>query len=296
MTQAPPEPQPTAKTCNPLKRIINILLLLAILLPVAYYGTLFFSQRGMIFPGQHRLPNTAMEPPAYLGAEVIWLETEAGPVEAWLIPGKNRSAENPGPAVLYAHGNFEFIQICYHHADWYASQGITVLLIEYRGFGRSAGSPSEKAIRQDGVAFYDILAARPEVNPTRIAFHGRSLGGGVVCAIARDRKPAALIIESSFTSIRTIAAQLFAPGFLLWHPFDSDQVITAFEGPILLGHGTDDPIIPYDHALTNAASNSNATLITYEGIGHELDPIHPQWHQEIITFLTDLGWIETPTP
>ncbi|MEQ9459449.1 MAG: alpha/beta hydrolase [Phycisphaeraceae bacterium] len=278
------------------RSLLRIAFLITIILPLAWWTTLYVTQTGMIFPGQFKPDNVNLEPPPNLNIKVIWLETDAGPVEAWFFPGKGRSAENPGPAILYAHGNFEYIQLCFQHASWYADLGVSVLMIEYRGFGRSAGSPSEATARADGVAFYDLLAVRPEVDPARIAFHGRSLGGGVVCAIARDRTPVALIIESSFTSIRPIAAQLWVPGFLLKHPFDSIDVIRDFQGPILLGHGDTDPVIPYHHAQDNLAANPNATLITYPGIGHELDPIHPQWHAEITAFLARLGWIETIAP
>lgn len=272
---------------------MRLLVLLVCLAPVAYWGALYATQRNMLFPGMFRPVSEDMSPPAVSGAEVVWVETEAGPVEGWLFVGKGRTAENPGPGVLYGHGNFETLQLCWQHASWYADHGVTVLMMEYRGFGRSPGKPSEASCRSDGVLFYDALAGRPEVDPERIAFHGRSLGGGVVCAIAQERRPAALILESTFTSVTDIAVRMYAPSFLVTNPFRNEAFLRTYDGPVLMAHGNQDPVVPYEHAERNrAAAAGEAELMTYAGLAHELDPVHPDWHRRIVGFLAGLDWIE----
>ena len=76
----------------------------------------------------------------------IWLDTEEGRVEAWLIPGDDVSAERPGPAVVFTHGNAELIDYWPAALAGYQKLGATLLLPEYRGYGRSAGSPSQEKI------------------------------------------------------------------------------------------------------------------------------------------------------
>src|SRR5688572_30832441 len=110
-----------------------------------------------------------------------------GPVEGWFLPAYGVAAGRPGPAVIFAHGNAEIIDPYALELEPYRRMGVSVLLPEFRGYGRSGGEPSEEGITDDFVAFHDLLAARPDVDPSRIVFHGRSLGGGVVCALAARR-------------------------------------------------------------------------------------------------------------
>ena len=108
-----------------------------------------------------------------------WHETEAGAVEAWFVPGEGVSADRPGPAVLHAHGNAELIEHWVEPLARYRRLGVSLLLVEYRGYGRSAGRPGEEAIRADTRAFYDRLVAGcdcegydPLLAPTRESQRG----------------------------------------------------------------------------------------------------------------------------
>lgn len=182
------------------------------------------------------------------GLERWWLETEQGPVEAWFVPGAGASREHPAPAVIYAHGNAEVIDPLPEWLAPYRAMGVSLLLPEYRGYGRSAGTPSERAIREDLVAFRDRLAARDDVDTTRIVYHGVSLGGGAVAQLARERRPAALILQSTFTSVADIAWQQFrAPRFLIADPFDSLAALQGCRCPALVLHGRRDTLIPHAH-------------------------------------------------
>ena len=101
-------------------------------------------------------------------------------------------------------------------------------------------SPSETFTRA-----YDKLAARPDVDPARIVFFGRSLGGGAVCDLAAKRPAAALILMSCFTSVRSFAIRYLAPSFLIRDPFDNLAVVRDFSGPVLVIHGDADTIVPF---------------------------------------------------
>ncbi len=229
------------------------------------------------------------------GLERLWIKSPEGPVEAWLLPGKGASAQTPGPAVIFAHGNAELIEHWPPMMEPYRQRGLSVLLVEYRGYGRSAGSPSEAAIAEDFAAFYDLLAARPEVDPDRIIFHGRSLGGAAVCALAARRPPAALILQSTFTRFTDMAATWFVPAFMILDPFDSLGVVQRLDRPTLVFHGRLDTLIPHNHGQRLAAASPRARLVSYD-CGHNDCP--PDWGHfwaQIDAFLRDADILpETP--
>lgn len=231
-----------------------------------YCGLLYFYQRKIIFPRD--IIETPSKPPDTKGYEIIALETPAGGVETFFLPSRRAAgAGERMPAVIYAHGNAELIDFCLDKADMFTRMGMAVLLVEYPGYGRSAGKPSQKTITRVFTEAYDRLAARPEVDSGRIFFFGRSLGGAVVCALAQERTPAALVLMSTFTGIRSFAVRYLVPGFLVRDPFDNLSVVKRFQKPILVLHGTADEVIPYAHGAALFAAAPHAEMVTY-GCGH----------------------------
>ena len=222
-----------------------------------YWALLFALQRAVLFPRP-----IAPGGPAGLqraGGEQVWLAAPSGRVEAWLLPAAAR-AEAGSPLVVFAHGNGELID---HWVDELAplrEWGLAVLLVEYPGYGRSAGSPSQASITEAMTLAYDFAAARPEVDAARIVGYGRSLGGGAVCALSRERHLAALVLESTFTSVRSMARRFGLPPFLVRDPFDNEGAVRAFAGPILLVHGERDEIIAPGHARALHAAARGSEL------------------------------------
>ncbi len=204
--------------------------------------------------------------------ERFWLKTEQGDVEGWLFEGAGIDASHTGPAVMMAHGNRELIDFYLNRAQTYQRMGFTVLLGEYRGYGRSAGKPSRNRIASDYRRFYDHLISLPTVDPKRIVFHGRSLGGGVLSELSRHRPPAAIIVESTFTSIKEMAYG--APEILLSDNYDTLSALLAYKGPIMIIHGTKDKVVPVRHALEIKKQIPTSELILYN-CGHSDGP--PDW-------------------
>jgi len=249
------------------------------------YALLMFSiQRMLIFP-RHLIPAPPVSAAEMTGIERLWIETPEGPVEGWFLPGRAVSAARPGPAVLFAHGNAELIDFWPNEMYPYRAMGVSVLLAEFRGYGRSAGSPSQAAITEDFVKFHDWLAARPEVDRTRIIFHGRSIGGGAVTGLALQRPPAAMILQSTFSSIRELSRRYLVPAFLVSDPFDNLSVLKSLDCPVLLFHGRHDAIIPYAHAEQLCAAARRAQLITYDCDHNDCPPDWLRFFREIETFL-----------
>lgn len=270
-----------------LRRVVCLAVLLLVLIHVG----LWLGQRLLVFPGAYVSHAVDQQPPG--GVEVWTRDTDEGAVEAWVMPGRGATAERPGAAVVFCHGNGELINIWAEEMRWYTQRGYTVLLPEYRGYGRSEGSPSQIEIVEDATHFYDRLAALPSVDAQRIVYHGRSLGGGVVAQLAAVRKPAAMILASTFTSIPDVAlGPIPVPRFMIRDPFPVESVLKQYTGPVLILHGEKDQAVPVEFARHNAAAAENATLVIYAGINHNDMPHgHGKW-DDILAFLerSDLPW------
>jgi pimeloyl-ACP methyl ester carboxylesterase len=223
------------------------------------------------------------------GLEKLSLSTREGPVEAWFLPADHDGSQPPAPVVVFAHGNGELIEDWPEALEPYRRMGLHVLLPEYRGYGNSAGSPSELAIVEDYIRFYDLVRGRVDVDATRIVLHGRSLGGGVVCALARERPAAALVLESTFTSVPDVAKKWFVPGRLIRDRFDSQAVVRALDVPILVVHGTCDRVVPYEHGVALARAGKRARLVSYECDHNDLPRKTDGFWTEIHRFLTEEG-------
>ena len=256
----------------------------------------FFIQRRILFPRYMvQAPPVASMVGMVMtyGIDVLTVDSPQGPVEGWFMPGIGVSAESPGPVVIFAHGNGELIDHWPYELDAYTNMGVSVLLPEYRGYERSAGDPSQKAIAQDYAAFYDLIIQRPDVDAARVVLHGRSIGGGVAAQLADDRPSAAMILQSSPSSIRRIAARFLVPWFLVRDPFNSVPVVRDYPYPVLVMHGSQDHIIPPSHAtrLANAATHPESRLILYDTDHNTIPPSDTYW-DDIEQFLKDADVLE----
>lgn len=266
-----------------LRRWLLRLGLVVILLVVVVLGL----QRHVVFP--RHLVEAPSEPAPVEGRERLWLTTDEGQVEAWLLPGRGASPEHPSPLVIFAHGNAELIDTWPTMLQPYRSWGVSVLLVEYRGYGRSAGSPSEAKIAADLVMAHDQVVARPEIDGSRVILHGRSIGGGAVCALARKRPPAALILQSTFSSIRAMAARWLIPGFLVLDPFDNEACLRELSAPVLIVHGRRDSLIPPSHAEALAGAAARARTVLYDADHNDCPPSWPTFFAEVAAFLDEHG-------
>ncbi|HJL16143.1 MAG TPA: alpha/beta hydrolase [Sandaracinaceae bacterium LLY-WYZ-13_1] len=249
-------------------------------------------QRAMLFPRGHTRPDpSALSTP---GLERWWLDSPDGRVEAWFLPGEGVDADHPGPAVVFTHGNAELIDHWPEMLAPYRALGVSVVLPEYRGYGRSAGSPSEAAIATDLRALHARLSAHPAVDATRLVYHGRSLGGGAVGTLLDDHPPRALILESAFTSVPDVAASMLVPGFLIADRFELLDALRGYEGPALLFHGVADRVIPVEHARRLAAAKPDAELVLYDCGHNDLPPPDADYWPRITRFLRRHDVLDAP--
>lgn len=237
--------------------------------PPAFYliwcTILYFCQDWLLFPA-----DVAPEPlPQLYSAKTVELTRDldgGGQSVAWFITAPS-SARTPAPCVVFFHGNAEIIDYQDKSIEGYLRLGCAVLLPEYRGYGRSDGSPSEKGIVEDAVYFYDEMLKHHDLDTSRIIFHGRSLGGGPAAQLAARRKPKVLVLESTFTSAAAMAHKYFAPMFLARNPFRTDRVLESLDVPVLIFHGSHDGIIPVSHGRELRDLARDATYVEYN-CGH----------------------------
>ena len=253
---------------------------LAIALVVcAYFAVLYLAQRSLLFPSPlNRTPATAGR------AEIVRLPLSGGEAQALFLAPAG-SVVGPSPLLIFMHGNAELADDWLSDFEEVTTWGVAALLLEYPGYGRSAGSPSERSINDAARAAYAWAQSDLRIDGKRIVPYGRSLGGGPAVQLAVDRKAPALILESSFTSVADFAGQFLAPGFLVRDRFDSVKTLASYRGPLLVVHGSRDQVVPIAHGRALAAAVPGAKFVEMP-CGHN-DCARP-WHL-IRSFLEENG-------
>ena len=277
-----------------MKRLVKILTA-AVCIYAAYCALLFLAQRQVVFP-RYMIPTPAAPDLKALGIEPLWLETSFGKVEAWYLPPAIAADAKPAPAVIFGHGNGELIDYWPNELGRFASLGVGLLLVEYPGYGRSAGSPSQDSISETFTLAYDRLAARKDVDPSRIVLFGRSLGGGAVCDLALKRPSAALILMSAFKSVSAFAVRYLAPAFLIRDPFDNLTAVRQYKGPVLVIHGNFDEVVPFSHGQALHAAAPNGKMIVYQAGHNDCPPDWAVFWRDVEDFLQAIGVLERHSP
>ena len=290
-TETTPKPTPTAR--KPLgRRWWFRILRFFVFFYAAWCGTLYFYQDKLLFPAD--LAGSPL--PLKYSATTVELERNVNDgnrqfkVVAWFVPAVEAGPDRPCPLVVYFHGNAELIDAQHHMINFYHRHGCHVLLPEYRGYGRSGGKPSEAGILDDAAYFLAEALRRPDVDPARVLYHGRSLGGGPCAGLADRRAPRAMILESTFTSAASMARKYWAPEFLATNPFHVDRVVARLDIPLLLFHGTTDDIIPVEHGRALRDLARHGRYIEYACRHNDFPgPGEDDYWRQIETFLTETG-------
>lgn len=246
-------------------------------------------QRAMLFPRDMVRPDPAVLDTPDL--ERWWLETSEGRVEAFFLPGDGVGADAPGPAVIFAHGNAELIDLWPRMLAPYRRMGVSLVLAEYPGYGRSEGSPSEASIAETLAALHRRVQDEPAIDADRLVYHGRSLGGGAIGTLLPEHPPAALVLESTFTSVPDVAAKMHVPRFLIVDRFETLEALSGWRGPTLVFHGTRDQVIPTAHGRRLAAAVPGAALVLYASGHNDLPPPGSDYWARIERLLAEAGVI-----
>ena len=262
---------------------------LAILLAIAYAALVvlvyFFQSWLVYFPQVGR--GIEVTPKAYgLAFDPVALTTEDGEkLSAWWVPHDSTAG-----TVLIFHGNAGNISHRIDYLTMFHRLGYSSLLVDYRGYGQSTGSPSEHGTYRDAEAAWRWLTEVKGVPGRDIVLLGESLGGAVTAWLGARVSPRAVVIASSFTSVPALGAQVypFLPVRLISRfSYDSLGAIKGIKAPILIAHSSDDDIIPYAHgkALYDAAPEPKQFLEMRGGHNDGFLFMREEWIKQLAAFL-----------
>lgn len=207
--------------------------------------------------------------PFGLKYEDLTLQTFSGQVvNAWYVPGPDENA----PAILLLSGNGGNMTALTDRVVLFHQIGFSVMTVDYPGYGRSTGKPSENASYEAAEAAWRHLTSEKGYKPAGIAVYGFSLGGGVASWLAARRQPGALILDSTFTCLADVPAfhkpdMSFLFHLILWDDFDTKSRLDDIKAPLLVFHSSDDEVVPYalGKELYEAYENGPKMMFTGHG-------------------------------
>lgn len=250
----------------------------------------FFQERLLYLPHVGR-EHIATPAERGLSWEQVDLETEDGLLlDAWWLP-----VEESRGSVLFLHGNAGNISHRLDSLQQFHRLGLSVLILDYRGYGRSEGRPSEVGTARDARAGWDWLINERGVPSDELVLFGRSLGAAVAAELAASlepsMQPAAVILESPFRSVPALGQQLypFLPvRWLATLEYPTERYVAHIEAPLLVIHSQDDEIIPFaeGEAVFRAAGQPKELLAIRGGHNSGFLESEPEYSNAIDDFLT----------
>ena len=232
--------------------------------------------------------------------EVRFASADGTVLYGWFVPalGKRHGT------IAYFHGNTKNISGHLRYVEWLPRHGYDVFLFDYRGYGRSGGSPTPRGVHEDCVAALAHLRTRSDVDQERIVIFGQSLGGNYALSALADmpRKGIrAILVEGAFASHREIALDKLAPyalsetmrnwlvDLLIDDAFDAVTALQHIDDvPVLLIHGSDDEVVPYRHAVLLLSAAAGPHSLWTIPNGRHLDTFvyrQEPWRGRLIRYL-----------
>lgn len=264
---------------------------------LAFLTLVYLGQSGLLY-----LPDAAgrglVTTPAAVGLEYedVYLRTEDGvSLHGWLVSASEKTRQAPRRTLLFFHGNAGNISHRLDSLRIFAELGLDIFIFDYRGYGRSGGSPSEEGTYRDATAAWHWLTRERGLGPGQVVLFGRSLGAAVALELAGRTNPAGLIVESAFTSVPDLGAELypFIPVRLLSrYRYDNLGRIASVRVPVLVVHSRGDEIVPFRHgqALYAAAPGAKQFLELQGGHNDGFLASEAVYQRGLAEFLASLGW------
>ncbi len=211
---------------------------------LAFVLLVYFNQSHLVYFPEKQIGNT---PEAIgLGYTAVNIATGDGEtLHGWWVPVGDAKG-----TVLFFHGNAGNISHRINYLTMFKRLGYNTLLFDYRGYGRSSGTPSESGTYLDAQAAWRYLTENEKIAPAQIVLFGESLGGAVAAWLAAREQPGLLVLASTFTSVPDLAAEIYPFLPVRWisrfdyNTLESLQSITC---PVFIAHSPHDEIIPYRH-------------------------------------------------
>lgn len=227
-------------------------------------------QERLAFPG----PRNQLPPPQDFGirdGEVIAVTTSDGlTLKGWYLPPNPAPAKGQrAPGLIWFYGNMETIRAMGAIIRDFRSPGTGLVVLDYRGYGESDGSETEAGVYRDAEAAWAYLSTRPEIDSTRLAVYGHSIGGVPALYLAERRLVRAVVLDAPFTRALDMAKVHYPwlPRFLVNLSLDNLTRAKSLRAPLLVFHGSDDRIVPLSMGVTIATAG-RGDLVVLPGAGH----------------------------
>ncbi|XP_077989740.1 protein ABHD13-like [Glandiceps talaboti] len=277
----------------------------------AFFGIVYNYQDGLLYyPDQPESSRMYVMSPHVFGVpyENLFITTNDGVKINAILLKQRAEVIALAPTIVFFHGNAGNIgHRLLNSQALHSFCGCNVLLVEYRGFGKSEGSPSEEGFYKDAQAAVDYLSKRSDINPSKLILFGRSLGGGVAINLAsepeyRDQL-CALIVENTFTSIPDVANIIFNVPVLKWLPlwchknkYLSMKKIPRVKAPTLFLSGMQDELIPprMMQALFQASGAIGKRLVKFENGTHNETWQSDGYFETICLFVNEVTKTQGP--
>lgn len=254
-------------------KVARVLAFIVIVIYFLVVITLFFLQTKLIFhPGK-----LARDFKFKIGEEddEIFLKTSDGEeINSLFYQGTRHEV------ILYFHGNAGDLSGWHFAAEDFVVNGYSILIIDYRGYGKSTGTISEDGFYIDAETAYDYLRKQKGFAPQDIIIYGRSIGVGVAVDLASKHKTRGLVLESAYTSLPSLANEklpFLFPSLYMRYRFNNLRKIEKVESPVILIHGTLDTLIPISHSkkLLTKIKSKNKLIVVEGGAHNDLNSFGP---------------------
>ena len=214
-----------------------------------------------------KFPKGDWEPKALRFEDVYFSSKDGTKLHGWYCP-----SDNPRGVLLIAHGNAGHVAARAPWLRYLQTQAkLSVFMFDYRGYGRSEGTPTVEGAIADATAAREKLRELAKVEDSQMLLMGESLGGAIVTQLAADSVPRGLILQSTFSSLRDVADVHYPK--LSWlvprNKLNSAAVIQKFHGPLLQSHGNRDRTIPFSSGeKLFRSANEPKQFFTIDGADH----------------------------
>lgn len=292
-------------------RLLRILLLAVSGLYLVLVAALALFENSLVYPGS-KYPKGNWEAEKLGYSEVEFKSTDGTKLFGWYLsyvpPGGvaagkgnsnepsnggagNSKSKSQARTILHCHGNAENIaQVgAYTARQFSQSLRANVFAFDYRGFGKSEGSPHEQGVLQDAEAALEWVCQKDNVKPNDVILVGHSLGGGPACFLAEKYGCRALILQRTFSSLPEVAAYhypVFPVGWIMQNRMDSATAITSCPMPLFQSHGDQDTLIPIQlgKKIFDRSPAKKKKFFKVKGMGH-LDPLPGNYWRALAAFI-----------
>jgi len=252
-------------------KVAAVLAAVAVLIYIATAVLAWRYQDRMAFPA----PRSPLPNPETLGIpngkRIAIVTSDGVALQGWYLPpDPPPESGSKAPGLIWFYGNMETIEGIAPVLHRFRPAGTGVLVLDYRGYGSSAGEPTEEGVYRDAEAAWDYMVGQAEIDSTRIGVYGRSIGSAVALYLATERPVRVVILDSPFSSGREMAEHhySFLPLTLMRLSLDNISRAEQLTVPLLIFHGTEDRIAPIEMGHAVAHAGRADSLIELVGAGH----------------------------